>query len=291
MTKAFGSQGFVMFSNSPEYELGLLDNFFRTDIAVKNTILVYSMKSPLPRGYIESLQDHTPVLAIPFEDYNKIEYASAVEALNLGETVMVIKDLHFMLKRLDERLSMMQIKHSCYKKIVIDTIPYVVDPWKFYFPYSFFDKTLLGYSHSYAFEAAARNHEEDKTLPDPYDPIVLADKVYGVTFLNYTKVFTFEVAFNVYSVTEDELLGYEELKEKLFSTETSIKRIISKLHGYASSLIPNYNVPLKLDCLYGWKGPVVEIHRTNLRVDDYLCSELVNLINRSNALTERLCGD
>jgi hypothetical protein len=292
MTKEFYKHGFVIFSNDIDYELGILGGYFLIEGGLKNIIFVYSQKDPVDLTYTNRLLSFGKnLLIIPFEEYNKIEYASAVEALDLNETVMIIKDLRFMLKRLDERLSMMQIKHVCYKKVIIDKVPFLVDMWRLYFYYSFFDKTLLGYSHSYAFEAAVRNYEEDKALPDPYDAFVLANKIKKATFINFKELFTFNLHFKTYEVTEAELRGYEDLKEKLFSAETGVKKIISQLHKYASKLVPAYNVPLKLEPVYGWRGPEVLIERTNLKVDTYLCSELGALINRGNALTGYLYGD
>jgi hypothetical protein len=292
MTKEFYKHGFVIFSNDADYELGILGDYFLTESGLKNIIFVYSQKAPVDLTYTNKLLSFGKnLLVIPFEEYNKIEYASAVEALDLNETVMIIKDLRFMLKRLDERLSMMQIKHVCSKKIIIDRVPFLVDMWKLYFNYSFFDKTLLGYSHSYAFEAAVRNYEEDRALPDPYDPFVLANRIKKATFINFKELFTFKVHFKIYEVTEAELRGYEDLKEKLFSAKTGVKKIISQLYKYASKLVPAYNVPLKLESIYDWKGSEIIIQRTNLKVDTYLCSELEALINRGNALTGYLYGD
>jgi hypothetical protein len=282
----------VIYSNDIEYEFDILGRYFSSDTHAKNLVFVYSQKSHPSADYTDRLFEYgRKVILVPFEEYNKIEYASAIESLNLTETVMIIKDLRHMLKRLDQRLSMMQIKHVCYKKIIIDTVPFVVNMWKFYFPYSFFDKTILGYSHSYAFEAAVRNYEDDNSLMNPYDPVALARKVYGVTYINYEKVFSFRVSFKEYQVTEEELIGYEELKNKLFDSETSIKRIITGLHRYAGSLRPGYNVPLKLGVIYEWGDSDIVIYRTNLKVDTYLCSELMKLIDNSNLLAGCLCGD
>ena len=283
--------GFAVFSNDIQYEFKILDNFFVSDPAIESIIFVYSQKNDISLVYIDKLVEYKKdLVVVPFEDYNKIEYASLVEALDLTKTVMVIKDLRFMLKRLDERLSMMQIKHSCYKKIVIDIVPYVVDMWKIYFPYSFFDKTLLGYSHSYAVEAAARNYEMDDTLKNPYDTVDIAKRVKGATFINYSKFFTFKLSFKVYKVTHEELAEYERLRDSLFDTESSIKRVLLKLHKYASSLVPGYNVPFNLNKVYDWKGDV-EICRTDLKVDDYLCSEVIKLIDSTNTLVEHLNGN
>jgi len=292
MNKIFKEPGFTIFSNEAKYELNILSKYFKSDTNMESIIFVYSQKSKIPQFFIDTLATfNKKLIMVPFEEYNKIEYASAVEALNLDKTVMIIKDLRFMLKRLDERLSMMQIKHSCYKKIIIDIVPFVTDMWKIYFPYSFFDKALLGYSHSYAFEAAVRNYENDKTLPDPYDPIAIAQKIKKATFINYSKFFNFKLSTEEYKVTDEELAEYEKLKDSLFESETSIKRIISKLHEYSSSITFGHNLPLNLDKIYEWKDfDEIVINKSNLKVDNYLYSEMIKLINNTNILVENLHG-
>jgi hypothetical protein len=287
------NNGCFIISDSDEYSISVLDKFLPDEKDVENIVFVYSMKNPSKLDFAGFLQKYNKnLVVVPFEEYNKIKHASAVESLDLDKTIMIITDLRFMLKRLDERLSMMQIKHRCYKKIVVDTVPYMVDVWKFYFPYSFFDKTLLDYSHSYAFEAAIRNYDEDNSLPDPCDPINLANRTKGSTFINYSRYFKFTVKVEEYKVTEAEQAAYEELKNGLFESESSIKRIIFKLRKYSSSLIGDYNLPLNLSVVYYWKDfDEVVIKKTNLKIDDYLYSEFLKLVNNTNTLVEHLYVD
>lgn len=293
MNKLLDRPGFVVFSDSIDYEIDILGRYFSLDSVPENIVFVYSTKDDMSAVYAEKLSVfNKQVLLIPFESYNKIEYASQVESLDLSKTVMIIKDLRFMLKRLDERLSMMQIKHTCYKKIVIDRVPFVVDMWKLYFPYSFFDKTLLGYSHSYAYEASIRNYEDDPTLPDPCDAVDLSLKIKQATFINYFRFFDFDLVYETHKVTEDQRRRYEELKGNLFETENSIKSIISKLHKYAKSLVLGYNVPVKLNDLYDWVGCGTKtIYRTDLKVDDYLCRQIDRLVSFTNTLVSELYGN
>jgi hypothetical protein len=288
MAKSIEGPGLFIISNSPDYESEILGKFLSYNISdFDNIILVYDKK--IPDLNLERYGKR--VVSVPFEFYNKIENASSVESLDLSRTVMVIKDLRYMIKRLDERLSMMQIKHSCYKKVVIDTMPFYVDVWKYYFPFSFFDKTLLGYSHSYAFEADIRNHDSGVLGFDPCDAAMLAKKTYGSTFINYRKFFNFEIVVEEYRVTEEEQKKYDALKEDLFIAKKTIKPIISGLYKYSSSLVPGHNLPLDLKAVYEWSLPEKKILKTNLKVDNYLYSEMCKLINTINILAENLYGD
>jgi len=286
------SSGFAIFSNDIRFETDIISQYFADDALPTGIVYVYSLKAGISPVLEEVLgRTGRTVVSVPFEDYNKIAYASAIESMDLSRTVMIIKDLRFMIKRLDERLSMMQIKHSCYKKIVIDAVPYMVNPWKFYFPYSFFDKKLLGYAHSYAFEAAIRNFEDDPSMKDPCDPASLAQAVKTVTHINYSSFFNFKIDYRIYSATDEERKAYEALKNKLFDEGLGIRAIIRELHSYAKSVCKDYNVPLDLKRVYDWVDrDSVVICRTDLKVDTYLCSEIDKLVRHTNALVGYLYG-
>lgn len=290
MNKSVEGPGFFVISNDVPFELDLIKQALTLDPSLSNIVFVYSEREYISESYISSIRDlGKRFLLIPFEKYNEIEYASEVESLDLSRTVMIIKDLRHMLKRLDERLSMMQIKHVCRKKIIIDRYPYVVAPWKYYYPFSFFNKSLLGYSHSYAFEAALSNYFEGRIEEYPCDPKDMAQKTYACTFTSYKKLFNFRLEVEEYKVSDSERKEYERYRDSLFESEKSIFRVISLLHKYAASLMPGYNLPLSLRSLYKKTDKeTLQVCRTDLKIDDYLYSEMVKLINDSNTLVAEL---
>ena len=292
MSKSIDGPGFFIISDVLSYELGILDQVLGSDPVISNIIFVFSEREPVPEYYLSALKKHNKRLVIvPFEEYNKIDYASEVESLDPSRTVMVIKGLRHMLKRLDQRLSMMQIKHVCYKKIVTDRFPYVGAVWKYYFPFSFFDKSLLGYSHSYAFEADISNYKEGRKDEDPSDPYLLAQRTKDRVFTSYGRLFNFRVEVEEYKVSDSERQEYQRYRDSLFESEKSITRVISLLHQYSASLMPGHWVPANLKCLYSkLDEDSVVVRKTDLKVDDYLYSEMASLINNSNILMDHLHG-
>jgi hypothetical protein len=293
MNKLLYPGGFVIFSDNEEYEKTLIKEYLELDPVVHNIIFVYSQKNKVDWSEFFS-QFKKIILSVPFEEYNKIEYAGEIEGLDLQKTLMIIKDVRFMEKRLDERLTLLQIKHQCYKKIVIDAYPYEVDKYRIYYPYSFFDKTLLGYSHSYAIERDINAYEEDNTLPNPFVIEGIVKKITTATFINYSKLFKFEIIEHVHKVTEEQLSGYEELKEELFilyeAGKIGDKKLAQQLQKYAKSILPEYSMPTDLKKIYPLRNDKeFHAHITDLKIDiNVIMPEFRKLIEDENKFVELL---
>lgn len=293
MNKLLYPGGFVIFSDDEEYEKGIIKDYLELDPVVQNIVFVYSKKNKV--DWSEFLgQFEKYVLTVPFEDYNKIEYAGIIENLDRTKTLMIIKDVMFMEKRLDKRLSLMQITHTCYKKIVIDAYPYEVEKYKIYYPYSFFDKSLLGYSHSYAIERDINNYLEDDSLPNPFIIEDVVRRIVPATYINYSKLFKFDMIEHIHNVTEVQFQGYEELKDELFilyeAGKIGDKKLTSQLQKYAKSILKEYSIPTDLKKIYTLKDEnEIHIHRTNLKIDENVCMpEFRKLIEDENELVRQL---
>jgi len=293
MNKLLYPGGFVIFSDDEEYEKAIIKDYLELDPIVQNIVFVYSQKNKVDWSEFLS-QFGKYVLTVPFEDYNKIEYAGIIENLDRTKTLMIIKDVRFMEKRLDKRLSLMQITHTCYKKIVIDAYPYEVEKYKIYYPYSFFDKSLLGYSHSYAIERDINNYLEDDSLPNPFIIEDVVRRIVPATYINYSKLFKFEMIEHIHNVTEVQFQGYEELKDELFilyeAGKIGDKKLTSQLQKYAKSILKEYSIPTDLKKIYTLKDEnEIHIHRTNLKIDENVCMpEFRKLIEDENELVRQL---
>lgn len=293
MNKLLYPGGFVIFSNSEEYEQNIIKEYLELDSVVKNIVFVYSKKNTI--DWSEWLnQFEKRVLTVPFEDYDNIEYAGVIENIDRQKTLMIIKDVRYMEKRLDKRLSLMQIKHMCYKKIVIDAYPYEVNKYKIYYPYSFFDKTLLGYSHSYAIERDINKYEDDDSLPNPFVIEDIVKMIVPATFINYSKLFKFKIIEHVHEATKTQLQEYEDLKDELFilyeAGKIGDKKLITQLQKYVKSILTEYSIPTDLKKIYPLKDEAeIHIHRTNLNVDENVCmSEFRRLIEEENEFVRQL---
>ncbi|MDD2286493.1 MAG: hypothetical protein PHQ11_13975 [Paludibacter sp.] len=285
--------GFVIFSDNDDYEKSLISEYLELDPIIENIVFVYSQKNKVDWSEFLNFYGKKVIIA-PFEEYNKIEYAGAVEQLDLNKTLMIIKDLRFMEKRLDTRLKLIQGKHKCYKKIVIDAYPYWVNKYKIYYPYSFFDKRLLGYKHSYAIEQDINHYEEDDSFPNPFDIGEIVQKITPATFINYSKLFKFVIIEHVHEVTKEQLQGYEDLKDELFilyeAGKIGDKKLVSQLQKYAKSILPEYSIPTDLKKVYQMKDePEIHVHRTDLNVDENVCMpEFKELIAFENEFVRQL---
>lgn len=293
MNKLLYPGGFVIFSDNEEYEKGLIKEYLELDPVVENIVFVYSQKNKV--DWSEFLNFFgKEVLIVPFEDYNKIEYAGAIEKLNLQKTLMIIKDVHYMEKRLDSRLALMQNKHMCYKKIIIDSYPYEVQKYRVYYPYSFFDKTLLGFSHSYAIERDIENYENGLKTDNPFMIEDIVKQIAPATFINYSKLFKFKMIEHVHEVTKEQFQGYEELKEELFilyeAGKIGDKKLAQQLQKYAKSILKEYSIPTDLKKLYLLRNEKeLHIHRTNLKIDENVTMpELRELVDTENEFVKQL---
>jgi len=285
--------GFVIFSDNDKYEQSLIKEYLELDQTVENIVFVYSQKNKIDWSeFLNQFKKY--VITVPFEEYNKIEYAGDVEQLDLNKTLMIIKDLRFMEKRLDTRLKLLQGKHRCYKKIIIDAYPYWVNKYRIYYPYSFFDKRLLGYKHSYAIEQDINHYDEDDSLPNPFIIDEIVSKIAPATFINYSKLFKFNIIEHVHEVTKEQLQGYEDLKDELFilyeAGKIGDKKLITQLQKYAKSILPEYSILIDLKKIYALKDEnEYHVHRTDLNIDENVCmTEFKRLIEDENEFVRQL---
>ncbi|MDD3051954.1 MAG: hypothetical protein PHR06_12540 [Candidatus Cloacimonetes bacterium] len=285
--------GFVIFSDNEDFEKSLISEYLELDHVIENIVFVYSKKNKVDWSVFLNFFGKN-LLTVPFEEYNQIEYAGAIEKLNLQKTLMIIKDLRFMEKRLDSRLALMQGKHKCYKKIVIDDYPYWVQKYRIYYPYSFFDKTLLGYSHSYAIERDIDNYENDMKTDNPFVIENIIKQIAPATFINYSKLFKFDIIEHIHEVTAEQYQGYEELKEELFilyeAGKIGDKKLTQQLQKYAKSILKEYSIPTDLKKLYSLKDEnEIHVHRTDLKIDENVTMPgLRKLVNEENEFVKQL---
>jgi hypothetical protein len=174
------------------------------------------------------------------------------------------------------------------QKIVVEEHPFCgkAEPWYLYFPYSYIDKTLLGYPHCYAFR--------DARTPDPYNPVALANKLKSASVVDMQYVFQDIQRVDV-SLSETEHQQYQELKRSLFDTETTPKAIIRGLHNYVKQTttykkVKHKGLPL-LDLNRLWaayKAGNRQVVVTDAKVDLYLYGQLQDYVSRANAFMSEL---
>jgi hypothetical protein len=122
---------------------------------------------------------------------------------------------------------------ACHSKIVLDVVPFYGGIENIYIPYSYLDRSILGYQHWYAFR---ENYEE--TLPDgsvarALDPKHLARKVSPFTTLAYQRFLAERRSFVECITTDSEADSYQRKKADLFDSDRSAGRIVTALADFA----------------------------------------------------------
>jgi hypothetical protein len=176
-------------------------------------------------------------------------------------------------------------------KLTIENQIYYVDEWRMWFVYGFLDTRIFGFATSF---------EAERQWNNKYNNVI--DSIKSYTDCRINKQFDFDVTINQYSVSQKEQSEYEKIKTKLFDESKNIRQVLIGLHRYCKSLIPNYNLPFNLSDLYKFDAiansdlfsnmnNVFTFNITNLKFDEYQLNTVLNLIKKSNELTEVLYNE
>ena len=190
---------------------------------------------------------------------------------------------------MDRNIEMYQTFLRGYK-LIIENHPFLGkrDVHWCYFPWSFFNKSLLGYPHSYAFQRAKIVDGKD-----PFDCKMLAEKVVLHTETTISKIYedikTVRIILNE-TIKEE----YQELKKTLFATETLSYRIIYKLKKFINEKVPELGKGFDLLNLGRLHDRYLSGERSlfvsDAKVDVYLESEFWKSVNSANLFMESLWG-
>ena len=202
---------------------------------------------------------------------------------NTAEDFFVIKNLRFsdvMHKGVD-RLQLLKGY-----KLVIDEHPFLgkFEIYWCYFLWSFFDRSLLGYPHCYAFQTFLKNNSVNCSE--------LAKKVSSKTECYIKKIFFNDIVVKKIPVCNDVSKGYQDLKEKLFEQVNTPKAIIKGLKRYLDQQMPELKTGFDLM----FPGRIYDQYKKGLRtliisdqkVDLYLESEFWGYIKNTNLFIETL---
>ena len=179
-------------------------------------------------------------------------------------------------------------------KLVIDRHPFLEkkDVYWCYFLWSFFDRSLLGYPHCYAF-SRAKCHDGI----DPLDPKEIASRVYRHTETTINNIYTDDFIINRVILDDVSKGMYQELKAKLFDTETKPSLIVSKLSNFVKSRDSNLRKGLNLVNLGGiysaYEKGERRIYLSDAKVDEYLEGEFNKHVYSVNVFMSslwRLCN-
>lgn len=274
--------GAVLFTRDEEYEI---DRIRDLSGGYRRKYYVYSGKRTNTEYHRRVLSDFV------FFDMKETLYPQHVELFhkNTDRDFFVLKCLHIT-RIMDRNIDMHQRALSGYK-FVIDEHPFLGkrDVHWSYFLWSFFDKSLLGYPHCYSFRDA-------KVVEgvDPFDCVALARKVAGATISTIGCIYQDDIQVERVKLSDSIHQSYQELKRRLFDTETSPRIIVQKLkrfvNGRELSLKRGLNL-LDLNRVYSQYKKGERILRvSDAKVDSYLESEFWKHVSNVNSFMEALAG-
>jgi len=170
------------------------------------------------------------------------------------------------------------------RKVSIDRMLFVSEPWRAWFHFGFVGAKYLDYGYSYIAETRWKQWRDGVEEFNPFSAEEILTWAKGIVVCDYVEYFG-RPTITVMPTTAAQKVEYEDLKAHLFETETTIKGVITKLARYAREVCPERRVPTLARV---FDREQHEIVRTDLKVDEHLVSELVGLMELTNAIAEGL---
>lgn len=189
---------------------------------------------------------------------------------------------------MDRNIDMHQTVLKGYK-LVVEDHPFLGkrDVYWSYFLWSFFDKSLLGYPHCYAFQRA-----RNVGGVDPFDCSMLAKKVSSASETSLKEIFKEDIKINRIILQDDLKVKYQEYKKHLFDTETSPVIVIRKLKKFINDRVPLLKGGFDLSYLFRVHDQYLSGERmlnvSDAKVDVYLESEFHKYIHNVNTFIRTL---
>jgi hypothetical protein len=205
---------------------------------------------------------------------------------NTQSDFFVLKNIRFS-DLMDRDIEMHQMVLKGFK-LIVDNHPFMGKSEVFwsYFLWSFFDKSLLGYPHSYAF----RDAKAPEGI-DPYDCQMLAKKVSIATETTIKTVFS-DIAIERVALDVQAHQDYQILKRNLFETKTSAFEIVKGLRSFVVSKDSRLKTGFKLLSLNKVFDQFCQGERllsvSNSKVDVYLEQKFWKYVNNVNTFMETL---
>ncbi len=192
-----------------------------------------------PQNMIEAARrTGIPAKFVAFEDLTKTEPWLEANALLGPHTAVVMENVTRYPKITSDKVLhlqrlCMQAPHRC----IVDIVPFTLGIEYLYTPYSYLDRSILGFAHWYAFREGYMEQATDGTIVSSHDHLTLARKIAGVTRFGRGTVLPVRQAVTVTS-TAAEREKYAALRAQQFETEKSPVKIITRLadftHAFAS---------------------------------------------------------
>lgn len=171
-------------------------------------------------------------------------------------------------------------------KMAIENQIYYLNEWRIWFVYGFLDTRIFGFGTSFEAERQWNNKNCN-----------IVERIKPYTKCLIRKQFDINIETSIYQTSAKEQKEYERYKTELFDKSNNIRQVLQGLIKYVKSIYPKHNLTLNLDFLYNickkdnllfQENNTVNLYHTDLKIDQYLFSQLNQLIENSNQLTGQL---
>ncbi len=289
LDRLLAGPGFAVFSRGPFFVHDVLAAYLAADPAVTHVLFVYTSwtEPAIQHAVMQAVQVRKLGLhAVSWHVYGDPENVRAVEALPSEALAIVLADQRRTVgDRLDVRRGYMRRK-AARKRIVVDVAPYEAAPWKVYFPFAFFDRSLLGYHHSYAIEQDYDRFLDGSLAENPCDPVRIVERTWQATVVDPdTRLFRepIDVRPSI-AASPEHHAEYARFRDGLFENEKSITGVKAKLSTWIQHRYPARFLPHDLKSLY--LGRTEYLVPTDLPFDLWLTREILGVVAHTNQLLD-----
>lgn len=169
--------------------------------------------------------------------------------------------------------------------VSIDTSPYIGPLWRLW-AHFYFTKVPFGeYTYSYLLESHFKGFQDGVRQDNPLDLEKIRQYAAGYVSIDYQRYFVDPVV-EVVELPPAIHAEYQELKATLFEEQDHIQKIIKGLADFAKEACPDRHLPAEHKIFETPEN--ISICRTDLKVDEYLTSILLEKIQEVNAVCEVL---
>lgn len=280
----FAGPGFAVFTRRPTFAFSTIGHYLTADRAITHVLFVpnAATHAQFTEGITRVCGSLDVALTVaPWESYGTPANVARVEALPSEGLAIVLADQRRTLgNRLDVRRTYMRRK-AARKRIVVDVLPYEVDAWRVYFPFAFFDRSLLGYHHSYAIEQDYERFRDGGLDVNPCDPERIAAATWQAAIVDDVSGLGPFTDIEIKASAEHHA-AYAVFRDSLFESEKSIASVKSKLARWISERYPKRAIPHDLKAVYAADFRMMV--RTDLPFDCWLAREITGLAQHTNTL-------
>jgi len=285
--RMLAGSGFAIFTQRPTFTFETLDAYFRADPSISHVLYVPNAATHVQTtDAIERLaRAHNLIVSVsPWETYGTPANVASVAALPSDSLAIILADQRRTIgNRLDVRRGYMRRK-AARKRIVVDVLPYEVAPWRVYFPFAFFDRSLLGYHHSYAIEQDYDRWLDGGLPQNPCDAERIASLTWKGAIVD-RQIRGLPTFFaKMLLVSAEHHAEYAAFRDGLFASEKSITSVKTKLARWITERYPGRTIPHDMRHLYGRAEH--RFVRTDLPFDEWLSLEVDSLVTHTNRLLD-----